>query len=414
MDADQIAAAVTAAVQAAMQANQPPAGPFARSPALAHQNVLDYSTTAGAKIFSKATEQLPTKFDLEQPNIQTLLTELNMRSATYGWASIMTININPLGAPANHKSLLEQHGVVTLERTKATVETFVNGANRQAQNDYQLLVCLTNSMDEATKRTMEHEAEQYTCGTPATRSGVMYLKHLLAKAEVTSRAMTAHVRRNLANLNDHMVEEAKHDVKRFNRYVREQVDLLGRQGETTNDLLVNLFDGYLVSTDRCFCNYIENVRNDYLDGAHITVTQLMMKAEKKYEDLVLDKKWNSPTEEQEEIVALRVQVETLKKATDSIKRPRTKDKKTSNAKKKAATKTFDGKWKWRNDAPGPGASHVRIFEDEEWKWCAHHGYWCKHLTEECEMHKKRENQEEREITAALADIGIEDIQEDQE
>jgi len=126
MDADQIATAVTAAVQAAMQANRAPAGPFARSPALARQNMLDYSTTTRAKIFSKATEHLPTKFDLELPNIQTLLTELNMRATTYSWGTIMTINVNPLGAPASYKSLLEQHSVVSLERTEATVETFIN------------------------------------------------------------------------------------------------------------------------------------------------------------------------------------------------------------------------------------------------------------------------------------------------
>jgi len=55
MDADQIAAAV--AVQAAMQAIQLPAGPCARSPALAHQNVLDYSKIAGAIV--KGNRKIP-------------------------------------------------------------------------------------------------------------------------------------------------------------------------------------------------------------------------------------------------------------------------------------------------------------------------------------------------------------------
>jgi len=52
----------------------------------------------------------------------------------------------------------------------------------------------------------------------------------------------------------------------------------------------------------------------------------MTKAEKKYKNLVLNRKWNAPTEEQEEIVALRAQVKTLKKVTVSIKgaNPRTR------------------------------------------------------------------------------------------
>ena len=104
MDEQQIADLIAAAVQqAAQQAGQaaaqaaiqqvatagaapvvPAAVPFALSPALAQPALLDYSSAAGAKIFSKATEALPTTFSLRVPNIKVFLNELTTQQQTFG------------------------------------------------------------------------------------------------------------------------------------------------------------------------------------------------------------------------------------------------------------------------------------------------------------------------------------------
>ena len=51
--------------QAQAQPNQP--AQFAHSPALVHQNVINYSTSTGAKLYSKATLGLPTTVFAQGP-----------------------------------------------------------------------------------------------------------------------------------------------------------------------------------------------------------------------------------------------------------------------------------------------------------------------------------------------------------
>jgi len=57
---------------------------------------------------------------------------------------------------------------------------------------------------------------------------------------------------------------------------------------------------------------------------------------------------------------------------------------------------------------------VKIFEGKEWIWCAHHRCWCKYLTDDCEMHKKLVKQDNTDSIAALADLGIDNIEKEQE
>ena len=133
MDAAQVAAAVQAAIQQLVQAQPqaPPAGPFAVSPALAHADILDYTTSAGAKIFSRATEVLPTKFTLKTPNIRVLLNELETRSDTNGWANVLDVDVGPAGQP-DMRSLLTDHGRISIGQSSAFSATYINTQTRQA------------------------------------------------------------------------------------------------------------------------------------------------------------------------------------------------------------------------------------------------------------------------------------------
>ena len=49
-------------------------------------------------------------------------------------------------------------------------------------------------------------------------------------------------------------------------YVKNLVDQLQARGQYTNDLLVNLFKGYLSATDRSFPTYIEKKLEAYDEG----------------------------------------------------------------------------------------------------------------------------------------------------
>ena len=132
-----------------------------------------------------------------------------------------------------------------------------------------------------------------------------------------------------------------YNITKFNMYVKNLVDQLRARGEYTNDLLINLFKGYLLATDKLFTAYIDKQLEAYKECQDITVDQLMLWARNKY-DLLLDKDTcNPPTEQEEKIIVLQAQVkETVKKLSEKEPQLTSKGKATkangkSNDKKKS-------------------------------------------------------------------------------
>ena len=437
MDADQIAAAIATAMQPVIQQmqqrqpqppQQPPQNqpaPFARSPALAHQNVINYSTSAGAKLYMTATEQLPMMFTLAEPNIRVLLNELKTCATEYGWEEMLTINTGDQAHPINHQ-LLEDHGRITQAEVMAHTLTYINQPMRLAQNNYQLYLCLTKSVDAEMKKRMANESEVYTAHVQqvAYFCGVSYLKLLLSKAEVDTQATASHIHRNLAHLDVFMKETANNDVAAFNEHVRDNIMSLSSRGEMSDDLMTNLFDGYLTCADKKFVEYIEHMKNAYDEGAELTAETLMTHAETKYAQRTgLDKDWNAPTEEQEDIVALKAKLEA---AIANIKQRRNKfqagDMNRNKASKKVAFKVdkgkakgkkdrnFPGKMAFRNTKPKAREPTTKVVDGDTWHYCYHHGFWGRHKASECRMHnKKNEGGDTAAITASLAEVGITDF-----
>lgn len=423
MNAEQIAAAVVAGIQGILpalqqqQQQQPPAPPavqFAVSPARAQQAVLDYNTAAGAKIFSKATEALPTTFSLRDPNIRVLISELQTNTTTFGWDEIMHINVaGPAVANPDLRNILLAHGRITLEQCNEHCATYINTQVRNTQNNYQLYVCLTRTVDDETKQIMANESSKFTIGTPETPCGISYLKLLLSKAEVDTRATSAQVRRNLTRLDEYMVTIADNDIIKFNNYVRNQMARLSSREAGDFDIITYLLDGYRACTDKKFSQYMEDQNDAYNEGAEFTVETLMVKAETKFATRQMTNDWNKPTEEQEELIALKAEMKLLKRAPTARRRtdknndaeePARSRKRTPKDQKEPKKKTFRGKWKWRGEKPGPDDPQEKVFEDQTWYYCDNHG-WCKHLTKSCRSSKPDE------LTAALAEVGIEDVDE---
>ena len=52
------------------------------------------------------------------------------------------------------------------------------------------------------------------------------------------------------------------------------------RGETTHDLLSNLFKGYAAASDTTFTSYIEHKQEEYEDGTNIKPNALMSLADK--------------------------------------------------------------------------------------------------------------------------------------
>lgn len=421
MDANALAAAIQQAFNNAGPQAQP-AGPFALAPAQAIQGALDYTQKAESAIFEKATVKLPSTFDLENPNVSVLIEELKNRATTFGWNNILDVQVD--GATIN---ILDGHGQLTLEQCHVWSDTYMNADDRLSQNDYQLYVCITESLNSETTKTVSNEKDLYLCpgpndADPKKVSGLCLLKVLLRKAEADTRAIGAHIRANLGKLNQYIIDEAQHDIRKFNNYVREQLKALSSRGETSSDALYNVFLAYECVTDETFTRYIEQYKNRFDEGDNITIEDLMNKAELKYKTLLLAKKWNQQSKEAEQIIALQAKLESILTKARTKRQP-TGTKRTetgSDTKKRSAPKKdangkpiFEGKQAWRSAPPQEGEPNTKTVNGKEWKYCAHHGYWCAHTTEQCrDAPDNGLTDQETGLTAALASIGLEDIEDE--
>ena len=135
----------------------------------------------------------------------------------------------------------------------------------------------------------------------------------------------------------------------------------------------------------------------------------MVCAENKYEARLLDEEntWGKPTEEQEKIVAMTAEINSLKMEcqgmADKVYKTTTKDKKPAAKKTKDLKKTKESlkkkttdKWAWKNKPPKENDSKednafVKSFEGKKHFWCTNHnsrvGMWTLHHPKECEAGK---------------------------
>jgi hypothetical protein len=76
-------------------------------------------------------------------------------------------------------------------------------------------------------------------------SGMIYFKRLMMKAEVDLRAMALHICNNLGSLDTYMYTTANSNIANFNNFIQDEMAALNSWGETTHNLLNNLFKARL-------------------------------------------------------------------------------------------------------------------------------------------------------------------------
>lgn len=112
------------------------------------------------------------------------------------------------------------------------------------------------------------------------------------------------------------------NITEFNAYVKHNTQELAAANETTNDLLVNLFNGYRKCKDKCFRDWITHIEDDWLfrwlplanDG--LTLLELM---ENYYKDHIMHSLWMRLNEDQEMIIALKAQLKQQRQPKQQTK-----------------------------------------------------------------------------------------------
>eukprot|EP00978_Attheya_sp_CCMP212_P039051 scaffold199403_cov49-Attheya_sp.AAC.1 len=138
-------------------------------------------------------------------------------------------------------------------------------------------------------------------------SGVLLLKVLIRESHLDTNATTTTIRNQLGELHV-FLPTIGHDITKFNQHVQLLIKALTARGETTNDLLSNLFKGYLAASDKVFVLYMTRKQEEYKEGKAYNPELIMSLANTKYKTLKQKGEWNAPTAEEEKILALEAEM----------------------------------------------------------------------------------------------------------
>ena len=362
----------------------PPApAAFALGPGRSH-TVLDYddpNTGATAtKLYNKAIAPLEEKFDGEADNLAVFLASVRDRARRFNWHRLITVPIDD----GTTRNLLTHYGQVSLDHTRTHAMTYVNTPTRDAQDNDMFYYFLADSLTN---------------------------KQIVILTRVDNPASTMHIREMLIESKRKLLV-LKGNITEFNQWVRKQMGRLHAREQEAVDLLYYLWKAYKAAPDDEFVVYIKDLKSQCDDGrATFTAEDLMVRAENKYEARLLDEEnaWGKPSEEQEKIVAMTAEINSLKKerqgATSKTKKEKPAGKKQA-AKKAPAKKTKEqekksgDKWAGKGKPPKDTDSKennafVKTFEGKKYFWCLNHndgaGMWTLHHPNDCESGKTASN-----------------------
>ena len=357
----------------------PPAPPvFALGPGRSHA-VLDYddpNTGATAtKLYNKAISPLEEKFDGDADNLAVFLASVRDRARRFNWHRLITVPIDD----GTTRNILTHYGQVSLENTKAHATTYVNTPTRDAQDNDMFYYFLADSLTNEFRATVLLYSEVYTVTNVPVATSL--LKQINILTRVDNPASTMHIREMLIESKRKLLL-LKGNITEFNQWVRKQRGRLHAREQEAVDLLYYLWKASKAAPDEEFVTYIKDLKSQCDDGrATFTAEDLMVRAKNKYEARLLDEEnaWGKPTKEQEKIVAISAEINSLKMerstAPSKASKPKEKDKK--QAPKKTATmkptdnkkKKANDKWAWKNKPPKDtdpkeNDAYVKTFESK--------------------------------------------------
>jgi len=230
-----------------MAAQNPPNFVFVLSPALINPGPINYSTKEGIKLWRGAIKPLTKElFTLEPHRFKLFISTLTKQTMVYGWDNILNIPVDMAVQGRPTHSLLTHYGQVTLQQVKDHAATYLNTQTRVAQNNLWLYTCLAASIALETKaKAMIFHQDYHEGQTPI---GPAYLKILIREANVDTRSVVIHIRAKLSALDSYILTIGC-DITKFNAYIKDLINSLMARGETTNDLLANLFKAYKAISD---------------------------------------------------------------------------------------------------------------------------------------------------------------------
>lgn len=349
---------------------------------------LDYSSKQGHQMFTSATTALPVLFTGNPNDINTFSEKVMDRAQVAGWGTgagnILDV---PNIAGTKTYNIIHQYGCLTMEDVRAHASTYMANDVRTAQNQVQMYHAIMNSLTSEAHLKIITETDKYTVnGTPI---GTALFKCLMQKTIIDTKSTTNHLRQELTTL-DAYIATVNSDIPKFNNHVKIARSALVARGERTDDLMIQLFRAYAAVTDRTFVQYIQSHKDRYDDNETYSEDGIMTLALNKYENLRREGRWNAPTPEQSQIVALTATMAKIKddnlKLSDKLTKSSTgrqqaqaKENKPKAAKKNSKTATQ----KYIPEAWMKVPPKSKTHKEKEYHWCPKHKAWGRHKPTQC-------------------------------
>jgi hypothetical protein len=246
----------------------PPRFAFALTPGQAFIGPIDFYGKEGQKYYENGTRSLEKEqFKCVPDELYQFIAMLKMRSVEFGWDNDQT---GVLMIPNNYSSrtgpmtnILEEYGIMNLEKLRDFEETYMATATRLAQDDRLLFQCIYNSISKEGKKKILIWKNDYELkiGGKLYQSGILLLKVVIRESHLGTNATISMVHHKLSNLDMYM-STIRNDVTKFNGYVKMLVDGLSARGEIrTTCSLTCLRDTALVRISHSWIISAENKKN---------------------------------------------------------------------------------------------------------------------------------------------------------
>ena len=365
--------------------------PFSLTPAQADNEVIIYTSSKGKKLFNSATAKLNIEFNGNPANLKIFLESLHHCTRTSNWLKIMSIPDHT----GTRRSIINEYGQITMLDVSTDVSKYQGRNCRDAQNCYQLYMCLLESITKEAFLKVDAYTEQYLLGASNEPSSVCFLYMLIQCATIHTKATINTIRKSLYKLDFYMTKVGD-NIEKFNQYVKLKWGALMSHGEKAPGLITNLFVAYEGVQDSAFQTYMTAQQNAYEDGSKdFTEDQLMEVALNKYKVLMELDKWNTPSAQDSKMVALTTKIDALKLQGSSTSSYNDK-KKGNNHKSKADNA-------WKKIVPGEGEPKRKSVGKMTYHWCINHQYWTLHSSTKCKGIKVTTNESNNHSKASNAD-----------
>jgi hypothetical protein len=370
---------------------------FARTPAFANNRaIIDYTTREGHTLYYKNIRGFygttdTDKFNAQPEGLKGFFNEMIQRVDEADWMDLFMVPLDIEEVDGEALFFLKHYGMFSLASLTEYLEVHrVGNQDRWEQDNVQAQMCIMNSLSQDAKHRIGVWADDYTI--EGEIQALLLLKVIIRESRGDTNHRKLVLRQQLSSL-DAKLETLGWSITKLHTHVKDTVEDLTALGETTHDLLANLFKAYSKVPDDEFVLYVNTKRQLYDEGTNYTPEQIMTFAGDKYKQRVEDKTWIAPSKDQEKIFALEAAVAKLSKKNKTTNNNSTTSNNTTSNNNNGPQRAA-----WQMVKPTETEiknKYTKKVDGKVFKWCDKHGFWSKHSTEQCRLPEKKEEEDSK-------------------